>query len=380
MKRIKEKHVTPPSFYTELPISQISQSDLVLLLQKRLKILRMVEDGVKDQNLLNMPKEEDSVSHFVCRLVCSQVEWVYKWWVNAETKYFRFRLGSIGDLEEYFSNYTFKDASVVDSCLYIHRDSSLIVNLHNKVSIPIYKKIYVHFTKVSEVFSRRLVDLKDGYCELSHIDVLLSNEFKNRLKGCPKGDTRLLRLCKEQFQIQKASTLGEYNSEDKKFYPPCITSILEHFTLKRHIKYNDRQALTLFLKDCGMSLEECEKLFLSLFNIPKGEFDKQYLYNLRHNYGLEGKKATYTCFSCQKMAYNRNSVNLSGCPFVDNKNYVEKYGKEKGVDIEDLFKEGTPVKRCTSLLERLTGEEYDKTVTTPIKYFVTYKKNGGTNK
>lgn len=58
----------------------------------------------------------------------------------------------------------------------------------------------------------------------------------------------------------------------------------------------------LFLKGIGLSLDDALLYFRRIFSRKSGvNFDKAYAYNIRHNYGKEGKRADYTPFSCAKI-------------------------------------------------------------------------------
>ncbi|EOB11710.1 DNA primase large subunit [Nosema bombycis CQ1] len=383
MKRLKSEKLLLPNFYFELNTSQISQAILLNLLQKRIKILRMVEDGACDlRNLKDFSEEEDILSHFIMRMVCYQIEWVYKWFIGVESKFFKLKLGNLENLEGFFKGIIpkFKGIEINDDEILLTRRSYISNgNGHNNLNNS--STILVHFTKLVSIFGKRQIKVKGGYCQLDQktYSIVLVNEFKSRLSKwtCPKNDSRLIKICRDFFlntPPKKADLNFTFKITDKKFYPPCILLILDQLAKVGHLKYNDRQALTLFLKGIGMSLEECTEFISSKFSISKSDFNKQYLYNIRHNYGLEGKKADYSCYSCQKMAFNKNTANKSGCPYVDNKEFIKEYSK--GIDIEDIYKEGGYTSRCTKVLEKITKEEYKKVVTTPVKYFVTYKKAG----
>ena len=63
------------------------------------------------------------------------------------------------------------------------------------------------------------------------------------------------------------------------------------------------------------------------------KFEKQYSYNIRHMYGLEGKKIDYAPYSCGKIIQGAPPGNQEyhGCPFKhhDKKNLtklLESYG------------------------------------------------------
>jgi DNA primase large subunit len=62
----------------------------------------------------------------------------------------------------------------------------------------------------------------------------------------------------------------------------------------KHLKHGGRLQYGLFLKAIGLSVEEALVFWRTGFsNITDDKFQKEYAYNVRYNYGLEGKRVNY---------------------------------------------------------------------------------------
>lgn len=63
----------------------------------------------------------------------------------------------------------------------------------------------------------------------------------------------------------------------------------------KHLKHGGRLQYGLFLKGIGLSVEEAMIFWRQAFaNITDDKFQKEYAYNIRYNYGLEGKRVNYS--------------------------------------------------------------------------------------
>ncbi|CCW64027.1 unnamed protein product [Phytomonas sp. EM1] len=137
----------------------------------------------------------------------------------------------------------------------------------------------------------------------------------------------------EQFIANPLDTLQEGTTESVKagdvqrlaltHFPLCMRQIDLHLRREGHLKHHGRFMYGLFLKAIGLSMEDSLTLFATLMT-QKGEgsveafSNTSYGYNVRHNYGMEGKKTSYSSASCATIMDLPPIVDKQdchGCPF-----------------------------------------------------------------
>jgi DNA primase large subunit len=140
--------------------------------------------------------------------------------------------------------------------------------------------IKVYFTKCSEVLSKRIYPLKYGFYDLNDeiLVLYLADIFRNWLeremadlyiKIIIDSDERLVNLNKLIFSTTQIDgpkpTLDILKSIE--LFPLCMKGLLEKLKTNKHLKYQDRQALCLFLKDAGMNLNDCIEFLNQILNV-----------------------------------------------------------------------------------------------------------------
>ena len=206
-------------------------------------------------------------------------------------------------------------------------------------SVQFYK---VSFTKAIDLVKGRRVLLRGGYAYVPHgrmISILL-NRFKMYInfsllsasKYLPQmlTDTRLEPVLKNmstcytgpEFNIKTKGDRVSPESVDKlaqTAFPLCMSNLQTRLKEKSHLRHGGRMQYGLFLKGIGLSMEDALVFWQREFSkqMSPDEFLKKYAYNIRHNYGKEGKRADYTPYSCTRIILGTTPAveDAHGCPY-----------------------------------------------------------------
>jgi DNA primase large subunit len=102
-------------------------------------------------------------------------------------------------------------------------------------------------------------------------------------------------------------------------FPLCMQHLQDTLRRDSKLKHWGRQQYGLYLKGIGLSMEDALVFWQMHFTkkMSVDDFLKQYAYNIRHNYGKEGKRADYTAYPCTRIITGAapGADDAHGCPY-----------------------------------------------------------------
>ncbi|XP_069742189.1 DNA primase large subunit isoform X2 [Narcine bancroftii] len=280
----------------------------------------------------------------VCLEGCILTKWkmreeLRRWFIQQELDLFRFRFGELQDKQQEFLKQNKLEYHAITEEEKEHLSIKLI-NSNGQIDQTYYK---VPFTDVLELVRTRKAFIKNGLVYIPHpeIVIIILNEFRKRIskslaltsRSLPvvQSDERLQPLLShlscayvgQDYSIQRnvgTISLDQLDSLATKSYPPCMRQL--HMALRdnHHLRHGGRMQYGLYIKGLGLTLEQALQFWKSEFikgKVEPDKFDKLYAYNIRHNFGKEGKRTDYTPFSCMKIILSNppGQGDYHGCPF-----------------------------------------------------------------
>ncbi|KAE8705473.1 DNA primase large subunit [Hibiscus syriacus] len=183
--------------------------------------------------------------------------------------------------------------------------------------------------------------------------------------------------------------VGEISVKDidriaKTSFPLCMRHLFEKVREDHHLKHGGRMQLGLFLKGVGLKLDDALAFWKAEFapKVSAERFDKEYAYNIRHNYGREGKRTDYTPYSCQKIISSAPGVgDHHGCPYrhFSEENLraaLVRMGASSRVveEVMDKVRNRHYQLACTLTFEAVHGSSCDAGINHPNQYFIDSQK------
>ncbi|KAJ3318293.1 hypothetical protein HDV06_000577 [Boothiomyces sp. JEL0866] len=355
--------------------------------------------------LLYQQRKKDAYSHYFLRLAYCKTLDLQSWFIRQELLLFKLRfMNASTDEREWFVKEAKLDLSpisiesLIDTKYKKGGRGEIKDEFAKKFQLTL-KAVYgditnfykVPFDKVPELVGKRQVIMIDGYAYIPESErvLLILNAFKDHLKQELENTAKALprmdeddRLTPILNSLAKQSISKEYrisngdgvaaDDVDKLavHFPLCMKTL--HSALKRdsHLKHMARIQFGLFLKGIGLSLDEALIYWRKSFNrMTDEEFQKKgYAYNIRYNYGMEGKRTNYTPYSCVKIIQSMPSSNEShGCPFRHfTPDALTEMMQNLNVDqvsvneIQQKAKEGHYQIACTALFEATRGKAHEQ--------------------
>ncbi|XP_037068494.1 DNA primase large subunit-like [Pollicipes pollicipes] len=225
-----------------------------------------------------------------------------------------------------------------------------------------------HHLQHALAMARRLLPVVEEDARLK----TMLNDFDKRYTG------RDYSAAKTDENAVTPDMLDELSSQS---FPPCMRQLHERLRANHKLLHGGRMQYGLFLKAIGLSLDNAIAFWREEFTkiMDSDKFHKQYLYNIRHNYGQEGKRTSYSAHPCSKIL--AAGSNDSGCPFKHyDKDHMGKmlraYGidKEGSAEVQELAARSQPQLACQKYWELVHRRPFEGVVQHPNQYYEESRK------
>ncbi|XP_061363770.1 probable DNA primase large subunit [Gastrolobium bilobum] len=415
--------------YRSAPPLEVRLEDFESFAIDRLRVLKGISDnlsrGKKADEMENLVKDlwkvhmghqhaaevlnKDIISHFVLRLVYCRTEDLRKWFLSMESALFRYRFrlqtgeaqrAIMDEFDHPFravSNMEFE--SIKEKLGQVARS----MGQPSPTADAIFYK--VPWEEVPELVARRRVFLKQGYAyvAMNQVDSLVASLFRSQLsKALILTNRKWTSSIREEekhrltpiVEALCSSYLGPDYSQPREYaelslkdidqvakssFPLCMRHLFDKLREDHHLKHGGRMQLGLFLKGVGLNLDDALAFWRVEFSKKVGleKFEKEYAYNIRHNYGKEGKRTDYTPYSCQKIISSTPGAgDQHGCPYRHfSEENLRAALSRMGVnsrameDVIDKVRNRHYQLACTLTFEALHGMPCDAGINHPNQYF-----------
>eukprot|EP00871_Galdieria_phlegrea_P002412 jgi/Galph1/3171/GphlegSOOS_G1828.1 len=279
-------------------------------------------------------EERDTLSHFLLRLAFCKEKVAQDWFIGNECQLFRWRLGNAtARVDDLISQ--LQSASELNTRLEVIRDKLqdedlekdlLHLAMYLRMPSEMQTKYRVPFEQIPELpqlkdflVSRFRVNLSKSLVNLRKIVHLAEEQEQLRPLLESLRESRLMYSSNSSSFLENQSLLLQDIEKEIPNMPLCMYRLMLNLGQKHHLKHGARLQLGLFLKGCGMSMEDSLSFWRNEFakgGISTDQFQKEYSYSIRHHYGKEGKRTSYTPYSCMKIIQHRPSTHEDhGCPY-----------------------------------------------------------------
>ncbi|CAG8435545.1 3692_t:CDS:10 [Ambispora gerdemannii] len=295
---------------------------------------------------IQQERRKDHISHFILRLAYCRTEELRQWFLKYECALFKFRFINLSASEQLEflkeNNLNWKCASIFLDDKEKSEMKEQLTTSSPHVNFASETFFEVDFEKVLDLVKRRVVYIKGGkaYVPMRDQVALVMDEFRNRLDKTLKDTCRALPEVDQEGQVMPILNQlnhfksgqgyscsnkieGQITADDidqlTEHFPLCMRHLHKKLREDKHLKHYGRMQYNLFLKGVGLSLEEALRFWrMSFSETNDDQFQKKaYAYNIRHNYGMEGKRTNYSPLNCMRIITNNQpgEGDHHGCPF-----------------------------------------------------------------